>query len=192
MAGISWLCPRGSEGGPDAKVPYARARVGADVDQAIAWISALTVHVWVEAGVAGEREQVLAGDVHPGGRSAAEQQARRQVVAERGRLAPEIRPVLHERAVERAGAVAIGSREHGVGVCRGPMIQHAGPLVRLHDVEAAVGVSRVDHLVSVHEAEERVEGEPAVSEGVAQAPVELRLAVAEDRANVRGDLSVPI
>src|SRR2546430_123931 len=190
MAGISWLCPRGSEGGPDAKVPYARPRVGADVDQAIAWISALTVHVWVDAGVAGEREQVLAGDVHPGGRSAAEQQARRQVVAERELLEPEIRPTLDERAVERAGAVAIGSRDHGVGVCRVPMIQHAGPLVRLHDVEAAVGVSSVDHLVSINEAEERVEREPAVGERVAEPSVELWLTVAEDGAVRTGNLAV--
>src|SRR5207248_9233052 len=109
----------GSAGGRAAKVPCGRARVGAHVRPAIAWISALTVHVWVEAGVAGEREQVLAGDVHPGGRSAAEQQARRQVVAERERLEPEIRPVLHERAVERAGAVATGARDHGDGGCRG-------------------------------------------------------------------------
>src|SRR5947207_14819542 len=148
MAGISWLCPRGSEGGPDAKVPYARPRGGADVDQAITWISALTVDVWVEAGVAGECEQVLAGDVHPGGRSAAEQQARRQVVAERERLEPQVRAVLHERAVERADAVAIGARDHRIGVGRVPMVQHASPLVRLHDVETAVRFSRVGHLGS--------------------------------------------
>src|SRR5256884_1174533 len=190
MAGISWLCPRGSEGGPDAKVPYARPRVGADADRAMAWFSALTVRVGVEAGVAGEGEQVRAGALHAGGRSAAEQQARRQVVAERERLEPEIRPILHERAVERAGAVAIGSRDHGVGVCRVPMIQHAGPLVRLHDVEAAVGVSSVDRLVSIREAEERVEQEPAVGDRVAEPSVELWLTVAEDGAVGTGNLAV--
>src|ERR1043166_1410191 len=107
MAGISWQCPRGSEGGPDAEVPHARPRVRADVDQAIARIPALTVHVRVEARVAGDREQVLARDVDAGRRGAAEQQARRQVVAEREGLEPQIRSVFHERAVERTGAVAI-------------------------------------------------------------------------------------
>src|SRR6266566_936503 len=130
MAGISWLCPRGSEGGPDAKVPHARPRVGADVDQAIAWISALTVHVWVEARVAGDRDQVLARDVDAGRRGAAEQQARRQVVPERESLKPQVRAVFYERAVERSGAVAIGPRHHRVGVRRVPVIQHAGALVR--------------------------------------------------------------
>src|SRR5438552_17906189 len=143
MAGISWLCPRGSEGGPDAKVPRARPRVGADVDQAIAWISALTVHVWVEARVAGDRDQVLARDVDAGRHGAAEQQARRQVVPERESLKSQVRAVFHEGAVERSGAVAIGPRHHRIGGSRVPVIMHAGPLVRLHDVTAAIRVSSV-------------------------------------------------
>src|SRR6266487_1092022 len=190
MTGISWQCPRGSEAGPYAEVPHTRPRVCADVDQAIARIAALTVDVRIEARVAGDREQVLARDVDAGRRGAAEQQARRQVVPEREGLEPQIRTVFHEGAVERPGAVAIGPRHHRIGVRRVPVIQHAGALVRLHDVEAAVRVSGVDHLVAVHEVQERVERETAVGEGVTEAPVELWLTVAEDGAVGRGDLTV--
>src|SRR5437588_6170245 len=192
MAGISWQFPRSSESGPDAEIPDARSRVCTDIDQAIARIPALAVDVRIETRVARDREQVLARDVYPGRGGPAEQHASRQVIAEREGLESEIRSVFYERAVERARAVAIGSRHHGVGVRRVPVIQHAGALVRLHDVEAAVRVSRVDHLVSIHKVEQRVEREPAIGEGVAATPVELRLAVAEDSAIGRSDLAVPI
>src|SRR5207237_5418314 len=43
-----------------------------------------------------------------------------------------------------------------------------------------------------HEAEERVEREPAVGDRVAEPSVELWLTVAEDGAVVRGDLPVPV
>src|ERR1051325_7334969 len=109
MAGISWLCPRGSEGGPDAEVPHARPRVGADVDQAIARIPALAVHVWVEARVAGDREQVLARDVHAGRRGATEQQASSQSYRLR-RSFPHPSPLLASGLV-RATSLKGGSNE---------------------------------------------------------------------------------
>src|SRR2546421_11127949 len=134
MAGISWQCPRGSESGPDAEIPYARSGVRTDVDQTVTGISALAVDVGVEAGVAGKREQVLARDVDARRCGAAEQQARWQVVAEREGMEPQVRSIFHESAVERAGAGEIGPRHPGVCVRRVPVIQHTGPLVRLHDV----------------------------------------------------------
>src|SRR5438309_1639800 len=87
---------------------------------------------------------------------------------------------------------AIRARDIGVDVGRRPAIEHAGPLVGLHDGEATVRLPGVDNLVAVREVEECVEREPSIGERVAEPPVELGLAVPENGAVGPGDRAVAV
>src|SRR5438552_3304307 len=104
-----------------SSVPYRLTRVGADVDQAEARVPALAVDVRIEPRVASDREQVLSRDVEPG-RDGPRNEPRRQLVAKRERLEPQVGAVLHERVVEEPRPIPIRARDIGVDVRRRPAV----------------------------------------------------------------------
>src|SRR5438046_9704505 len=130
MACESWqFAPyRGSEGEAQAEIPRPRARIRADVDPAEARVTAHAVHVRIESRIASTGKQVLAREVQLGCLHSP-QPARGEPVTQRERLQPQVRTVLHERAVEPARSRTVGSRDVCVSVGRGPAVADAGALV---------------------------------------------------------------
>ena len=135
--------------------------------------------------------QVLAGHEQPGRLGAADQ-AGRQLVAQGEGLEPHVRAVFDEGAVQPARPRVVGARDIGIGVRRRPAVEEASALVRLHDAEAAVRGARVDDLVPVGETEKQVQRHAAVTQPIAQAAVEVGIAVAEDDAIVGVDDAIPV
>src|SRR5256714_2667466 len=139
-----------SEADGQAEVDDAGARVGAGVDAAEARIAADAVDLGIEARVAREDKQILAGQVQPRYMRAGDEVGW-ELIAQRDGLQPQERAVFDERAVHATRAGVVGARDGGAGVRRRPTVEHLGSLVQEPGGQLAEHVVDVRDLVAIRE-----------------------------------------
>src|SRR2546421_6429032 len=170
-----------SEADGQAEVDDAGARVGAGVDAAEARIAADAVDLGIEARVARENEQILAGQVQPRYMRAGDEVGW-ELIAQRDGLQPQERAVFDERAVHAAGASVVGAWDRRVGVLGRPAIQDLRTLVQEAGGQLAEHVVDVRDLVAIREVEEDIQRQRTPGDVVAEPAEQLRLRRAEQRA----------
>src|SRR5438309_3563676 len=175
----------------DAEIPHARAGIRSVIDAPSARVAAHAVHLGIEARVVGRDQQVLTRDLGTTGLGAP-QQATGKLVAEREGLEPQERAVLHQGAVNAAGAREVGAGNIGVGVLGRPPVEHVGPLVHEARGQTVEDARHVHDLIAVREVHEHIERERSVAQAVRQPAVELWIGVANDGAVVQVDLPVAV